>query len=413
MAEATYNVRRLAGHPSLIAWCGNNENEVGGWHWGYDKKGVILPDYALYYLLLPRMLSVEDPTRHYQPSSPFSPDYGDPNRDDVGDQHPWTIGFLNTDFRGYRQMTCRFPNEGGILGPTSLPTMLAALGGDPAQQRVASFNWQVHDNSVEAWGEPSPTDAMIGQWLGKDIREMSVEDFVYWGGLVQGEGLREYVENFRRRMFDSSSAIFWMYNDCWPATRSWTIVDYYLRRTPAFWAVRRAMAAVHVVLVEDAEGLAIFGINETELSFSGELRYGVFNLAGGEYPLDFHLPVVIPANSAREIAGFSGEQWTDRTSSAAFAVLRKEGLVVARNRLIAPLFKELRWSRATPDDVQVARTGNAVTFKSERFVWGVCLDLDGERPLADNFFDLYPDQGHTVLWNEAEDPRILRVGNLA
>jgi hypothetical protein len=81
--------------------------------------------------------------------------------------------------------------------------------------------------------------------------------------------------------------------------------------------------------------------------------------------------------------------------------------------LIAPLFKELRWSRATPDDVQVARTGNAVTFKSERFVWGVCLDLDGERPLADNFFDLYPDQGHTVLWNEAEDPRILRVGNLA
>jgi putative transposase len=35
----------------------------------------------------------------------------------------------------------------------------------------------------------------------------------YWGGVVQGEGLGEYIMNFRRRMFDSASAIFWMFND--------------------------------------------------------------------------------------------------------------------------------------------------------------------------------------------------------
>ena len=39
---------------------------------------------------------------------------------------------------------------------------------------------------------------------------------------------------------------------------------------------------VSLVIVEDAEAVAIFGVNETELSVSGELRYGVFNLAGGE-----------------------------------------------------------------------------------------------------------------------------------
>jgi beta-mannosidase len=253
---------------------------------------------------------------------------------------------------------------------------------------------------------------MLKQWLGKDIREMSVEDFVYWGGLVQGEGLREYIDNFRRRMFDSAGAIFWMFNDCWPATRSWTIVDYHVWRTPAFWAARRAMATVHVVLVEDSDGVAIFGINETELSFAGELRYGVFNLAGGEYPLDFHLPVVIPANSAREIAGFSRDQWEEPAASMAFATLRREGLLVARNRLVLPVFKDLRWPAATPGDVGVTRSGNAVTFKSERFVWGVCLDLDGERALADNFFDLYPGQAYTMLWGAEEDPVVLRVGNL-
>jgi beta-mannosidase len=410
-AEAVYNIRRLANHPSLIAWCGNNENEVGAWHWGYDKKGVILPDYALYHLILPRLLAVEDPTRYYQPTSPFSPGVADPNRDDVGDQHPWTVGFLNTDFRDYRKMISRFPNEGGILGPTSLPTMLAALGPEAAQRHVNSFTWQVHDNSVEAWGEPSPTDAMTAQWIDKDIRAMSVEDFVYWGGLLQGEGLREYIDNFRRRMFDSASAIFWMFNDCWPATRSWTIVDYYLRRTPAFWAVRRAMAPIHLVVVEVEDAVAIFGINETELSVSGELRYGVFNLSG-DYPLDFHLPVTIPANSSREIAGFSRDQWEDPDQSMAFAVLMRDGRMLARNRLVGPFFKDLRWPATKIEDVRVTRSGGAVTFKADRFVWGVCLDLEGETPLADNFFDLYPGQAYSMAWRGADDPRILRVGNL-
>jgi beta-mannosidase len=411
LAEGAYNVRRLAHHASLVAWCGNNENEVGAWHWGYDKKGTILPDYALYHLLLPRLMAVEDPTRHYQPSSPFSPGYADPNRDDVGDQHPWTVGFHNTDFRDYRKMICRFPNEGGILGPTALPTMLAALGPEAGQQKVNSFNWQVHDNSVEAWGEPSPTDRMIEQWLGKDLRAMSVEDFVYWGGLVQGEGLREYVDNFRRRMFDSSAAIFWMFNDCWPATRSWTVVDYFLRRTPAFWAVRRAMAPVHLVITEDAQGVSIFGINETELSVAGELRYGVFTL-DGEYPLDFHLPVTIPANGAREVAGFSRDQWDDVAGSVAFAALSVEGRVVARSRLFVPLFKEMRWPAVTPADVRVTRVGDEVTFTCEKFAWGVCLDLDGETRLGDNFFDLFPGEGYTVAWREAVGPRVVRVGNL-
>jgi hypothetical protein len=138
----------------------------------------------------------------------------------------------------------------------------------------------------------------------------------------------------------------------------------------------------------------------------------VFDLAGGEYPLDFHLPVVIPANSSREIAGFSRDQWEDPSSSMVFATLRKEGLLAARNRLVSPLFKDLTWPRATPADVRVTRSGNAVTFKAERFVWGVCVDLDGERPLADNFFDLYPGQAYTMLWSSSEDPVVLRVGNL-
>jgi beta-mannosidase len=381
--------------------------EWGAWGWGYDRTGVILPDYSLFHLILPRILAEEDPERYYQPSSPYSPDGLSPNRDDVGDQHPWSIGFGNTDFREYRKMTCRFPNEGGILGPTALPTMLACL--PDGQRSVQSFAWQVHDNSVDSWGEPSFPDEMVRQWLGKDVRQMSIEEFVYWGGLVQGEGLREYCENFRRRMFDTASAVFWMYNDCWPATRSWTSVDYYLRRTPSFYAVRRALQPVHLVLALEADEVRVYGINETQKPIVANLRFGVFRLAGGKYAVDRQVKVTLAANASTVLAAFPARRWQKRQETFAFATLMQGGKLVARNKLYEPLFKDLRWPKAK---ISVRLTGGKAVFSSPTFAWGVCLDLDGENLLPDNFFDLYPGQEFALPWPGKQAPQIRFVGNL-
>ena len=239
--EARYQVRRLASHASLVVWCGNNEIE---WlYWDHEHlRPSYLPDHVLFHDVLPDVLRDEDGTRFYLPSSPISPDGAFPNADDRGDQHPWSIGFENIDFREYREMICRFPNEGGILGPSSLPTVLECLPED--ERRLDSPSWFLHDNTISAV-QPSNCDRMLELFCGLDPRAMSLEEYVYWGGLVEGEGLREYIENFRWRMWSSAAACFWMYNDCWPATRSWTIVDYALRRTPAFHPVRRAMEPVH------------------------------------------------------------------------------------------------------------------------------------------------------------------------
>lgn len=405
-AEATHNIRRLAEHPSLIVWCGNNELEWGAWDWNFDK-GVVYPDYSLYHLTFPRLLADEDGTRFYQPGSPFSPDGLHPNRDDVGDQHPWSVGFSDTDFRKYREMVCRFPNEGGILGPTALPTMLACL--PEGQRQVQSFAWQVHDNSVDTWGEPSYPDAMLELWLGRNPREMSIEEFTYYGGLVQGEGLREYCENFRRRMYDCAAAVFWMYNDTWPATRSWTIADYYCRRTPAFWGVKRALAPVHLVLARVGERIMVYGVNDTHETVVGALRYGVFALAGG-LPVDLRAEVELPANASTPLASFPADLWTDLAGSLAFACLTDaDGALLARGRLFEPLAKELAW---VEPQLTVTRDGDRLRFESPTFAWGVCLDLDGEAPLADNFFDVWPGMPYELDWPADRPVRVLRVGNL-
>ncbi len=403
--EVQFNIRRLASHPSLIVWCGNNEMELAALAWGYDR-GVVHPDYALFHLTIPGILAKEDPTRYYQPSSPFSPGGLFPNSDAEGDQHPWSVGMRHTDFRDYRKMICRFPNEGGTLGPTSLPTMLACL--PKGQQKVQSFAWQVHDNSVDSYGEPSFPDVMISQWLGKDIRKMSIEEFTYWGGLLQGEGLREYCENFRRRMFDSSSAIFWMYNDCWPATRSWTIVDYYLRRTPAFSAVRRALQPLHVIVAEEGDEIVVFGVNENGREWTGTVRYGLFNLNGG-MPIDKTLQIILPPNASTPVASFKKSQWKKPASSAAFALLIKNDTIAAKNRLFLPFFKDLKWSRP---NLKIKVGNGTAVFTSDTFVWGVCLDLDGEKSMPDNFFDVYPGIPHSIPWKFSQKPKVRFIGNL-
>jgi len=399
--EAIYNVRRLAHHPSLVMYCGNNENE---WHTFYQEKGVFYPDYALYHHVLPRIVQEEDPGRYYQPSSPYSPDHEFPNADHVGDQHPWSVGFENTDFREYREMVCRFPNEGGMLGSTSLQATNACLPED--QRHVQSFAWQFHDNGVDSWFPLSAPDRQIREWIGKDPLKMSIEEFVYYGGFIQGEGFKEYIDNFRRRKFDCASAVFWMYNDCWPTTRSWTIVDYYLNRTPAFYPVKRAFQPISIVVVREESSVKVYGVNETQLTYPGELECGLFTLSG-DYPLQYRTKVDLPPNTSTCIAEFDSSLWDESGihNTVAFAELNVDSRLAARNRLIMPRFVEMNWPSV---EVHVRREGDHAVFACDTFAMGVCIDLDGREPLKDNFFDVWPGKDYRLEWPRHQQlPKVL------
>lgn len=439
--EAIFQVRRLANHPSLVVWCGNNEMEWGAWSWGYEK-GVAHPDYALFHLILPRVLKNEDGTRYYQPSSPYSPDLLPPNQDDAGDQHPWSVGFGNTDFRDYRQMICRFPNEGGFLGPTALPTLRACLELTPEKPHldhkatqvqpsgstrstlqnlpmspfnthngcVQSFSFEIHDNQIAYWGNRTQIDLAIDQWLGLNVQQMSLEDYAYYGGLLQGEALQEYIRNFRRRMFDSSSAIFWMYNDCWPATRSWTIVDYYGRRTPSFHPVRRAFLPTAVFIAVDDYQVEIYCVNEGDQQ-NVKLEFGLCSLTG-DFPVRIKKTSKVPSNASILLATISMKEWelAGITTHCAFAILRTEtNDEISRDVFFLPYFKEMTWPKA---DVKIKLVDGKAIIKSNVFAWRVCLDLDG-RALPDNFFDVLPGIPTVLDWSEElGKPKILRTGNL-
>ncbi|MCS6842110.1 MAG: hypothetical protein NZ699_19660 [Roseiflexus sp.] len=65
---------------------------------------------------------------------------------------------------------------------------------------------------------------------------------------MQAEALATAIRSWRRRWggpgrYATAGALIWQLNDCWPAI-SWSLLDYYLRPKPAFYAVRRALAPI-------------------------------------------------------------------------------------------------------------------------------------------------------------------------
>jgi beta-mannosidase len=408
--EVTWNARDMASHPSLVVWCGNNELEWGAWAWGYVDGYKALPDYHLYHHTIPVILKREDGSRPYWPSSPYSPDHQFPNEPTVGDQHPWSVslGEHGPDFWAYRTFVDRFPNEGGVLGATSPATLRQCLGDELKFRSVA---WEHHDNAANFWRpEEGITYRAVKFWLDRDPENMDLEQYCFASALLQAEGLSEYISNYRRRMFTSSSAIFWMYNDSWPATHGWTIVDYYLRRKLAYHPVRRAFQPITVVLAEEGDQVTVWGVNDTPEDWTGVLRHGLFRFDGAT-PRDETFAVTLPANMSAQLTQIPLKDWDKQGAkrTGAFGVLVEGERVVAQHRLLRERFKCLKLPRP---DIDVVVENGVARFRSSGFVWGVCLDLDGEAPLADNAFDLLPGLEYTVPWPEGlEAPRILHTGN--
>jgi len=388
-AEVRWNVREICHHPSLLIWCGNNEIDLGvADGWIACTPEVADANRKLFHETLRDWITAEDPSRPYWPTSPFSPAGRHPNDPANGDQHAWYVGLgaAKGDYWQYRKDASRFPNEGGVLGPSTPATLRAIL---PESERcLTSRTWMHHDNTQNTWrGEPMLAHLLRTNFC-IDPRKLSFNDYVRYAAILHGEALETAIDNWRRRKFDTSAAVFWMFNDTWPAVTSWTPIDFYRRRKPAYWYVKRAFAPLRAICVEQGGGIDIFLVNDSLQEQPATLRYGIFNLAGGR-PHDETLNLVLPPNAATRFPALTPKVWNgiDPCRQAAFAILEDSGGSSVTQRLFRARFRDLDWPVAP---IAMRRSAGGLHLVCETFAWSVSLDEDGEQSLADNFFDLVP-----------------------
>ncbi|MBK5260990.1 MAG: hypothetical protein JJE17_00265 [Peptostreptococcaceae bacterium] len=410
--EITWAVREFAYHPSLIIWCGNNELEWGTWGWGYANSGKVVPDYLIYHHLMPVIMKEEDPYRFYWPSSPYSENFEFPNSPITGDQHPWgvSLGKDSTNIWAYRSYVDRFPNEGGVLGASSPATLRQFLPSN--EQFIRSFSWDLHDNLMNFnTDKKGVTYKFVEDWLGKDYKKMSFDDYVFASALLQSEGLMEYINNYHRRMYSSSSAIFWMYNDSWPVTHGWSIVDYYLRKKLAYHPVRRSFGQICVVVAEEGDKINIYGINEKQQVWKGKLQYGLFETDGdGKLPVKEIKNVSLPPNTSTIIASFEKSVFEKAgvNNHGAFALLKDKGKIISQHRLFLARFKDIDLMKP---EISIKQSGDIAIITSPVYVWGLCLDIDGESDVSDNCFDLLPGIPYQVRIGKGEKVEVKMTGN--
>ncbi len=417
--EIAWGFGEFSPHPSLVVWCGNNELEWGLWSWNYQDFGVTAPDYVLFHNIIPNLLAKIDPYRPYWPSSPYTGGEFEPNDPTRGDQHPWDVSIGDTespeDIWKYRQFVDRFPNEGGVLGLSPLKSLSEFLPGESCYAR--SFAWEHHDNTVNFWkNRIGVTSLMIEDWFGVPVDELSLEQQVLASGLVQAEGLKEYIRNYRRRWPSSAAAVYWDYTDSWPSIHGWGTIDYYLRRKPSYYTVKRANRPIIVVLGlekkagenSDEHEIVVVVSNETEAASDVKLIAGKIKPTGDQ-EINVDKIISVSGRTCFEAARIEMDD-----ENIAFAVIfDQEDQILDWDRMLLKKIKHFQLTLPRISVVKESRNGkHYARYSSDQWVWDVILDIDGEAGLSDNIFDLLPGIPYTIELKEGKEPfPVITTGN--
>jgi len=304
----------------------------------------------------------------------------------------------------YRQFVDRFPNEGGVLGISPLVSLQEFLLDDELAAR--SFAWEHHDNTISFWhAKPGIGYEMVARWLGRPASELHLAELVTASQLVQAEGLKEYIRNYRRRWPSTTSAIYWDYVDSWPSIHGWGTLDYYLRRKPSFHVVRRGFAPLVVVLSDEGERVGVYVANDAPEERRVQVEAGSFAPAGARQALAA-VSYTAPPFSSQRVA-----ELPRQPERVAYAVLYDEqGQIADWDRLMLTLPHQLPLVKPAVE-VSLVETpdGPAARYLSQAWVWQVVLDPDGSGAPTDDCFDLLPGIPYDIPLRPGQSPLPVRL----
>jgi beta-mannosidase len=409
-AEVQANVRRLRHHPSIVLWCGNNEDYILAESLGIKSSGeseeteeltqTSFPARTIYERLLPEVCRQLDPTRPYWPGSP----YGGASASDLqqGDQHIWSVWHGKmAPYQEYARFAGRFVSE---FGMQAFPNLDLIKSFTPANERYPQSRTLDFHNKAESG------PARLVHYLVENVRiPADLESYVYATQFIQAEALAAGIRNWRRRWCGpgreyTAGALVWQLNDCWPVV-SWAIIDYELAPKAAYYAVKRELAPFAVGLARHAQEVACWVVNGTTTAIPAELEIRIWTLSG-KLVSEQRRAIELAANRATEM-GEVGITYDEALVIG--ARLLQEEVVLARTTLWPEPFKYLE----LPDpEIEIERLdAQAVRITALRPAKGVWLTSGDGILWSDNMLDVLPGDPQVVVASGLGDS-IVRVRTL-
>jgi len=266
VAEARDNVRRLRHHPSIVLWCGNNEEETAWKDWGHgrDLKAAD-PAFAekvwqgyvdLFGNDLRQVVGEEGLGVPYWSSSPSNDLDEKANDSTRGDKHYWQVwGNPALPVQAYLRETPRFMSEYGLQAWPSVATVDQIA--TRAEQRIDSPVIRAHQKFMAGEGNSRLLHYIeLGYGTPKDF-----EDFVYLSQVMQADGIALAALHHRASRPYTMGSLYWQLNDVWPGA-SWSSVDYFGRWKALHYAARRFFAPVTLAALRDEGSTRVRLIND-------------------------------------------------------------------------------------------------------------------------------------------------------
>jgi beta-mannosidase len=410
--EAEENIKRLRNHPSVVLWCGNNENEVAwgeyeegrGWGWKErytpEQRKEIWKNYdTLFHQILPAAVQKLGFGIAYWHSSP-SAGMGKlaSYENNAGDMHYWGVWHGQHPFEDFRKYKARFMSEYGFQSFPELSTVA---------EYALPEEWDIESEVMAAHQRSGIGNLRIKQYMKDDyLIPGDFNHFLYVSQLLQAEGIKMAIKSHRAEMPYCMGSLYWQLNDCWPVA-SWSGIDYYGRWKAMHYFVKDAFKETAIAIFNEDDKQDIWLISDRLKKTSGILSLRLMDFNGTEIWSD-ELVVTAPANGSQLVfqKGFDFfEEKADLNTVMLIADLISADTLIDREIKYFVKPKDL----SLPDpgiEVQVSEKAAyfEVSVTSEKLAKNVFLGTDlSTDHFSDNYFDLLPGQEKKVTYPKVAD----------
>lgn len=416
VAEARDNVRRLRHHPSVVLWCGNNEEETAWKDWGHGRDlAAADPAFAarvwqgyvdLFGNDLRQVVAEEGLGVPYWSSSPGNDLDEKANDSTRGDKHYWQVwGNPALPVSAYLRETPRFMSEYGLQAWPVLRTLDGII--PAAEQQVDSATVRAHQKFMAGEGN---------QRLLKYIEEeygtpRDFPAFVYLSQVMQADGIQLAALHHRASRPYTMGSLYWQLNDVWPGA-SWSSIDYAGRWKALHFHARRFFADQAVAALRDDGVTRISLLNDRQQGLRATWRLRVMDL-DGTLRHTRRKTVDVPPLAALEVGRFDDTtllKGADPTRTVAVVELLDGARVLSRQAVYFVAAKDLALAPVTIDtDLRADGQGYVLRLRAPQWVRALWIAFEGhDATLDDNALDLLPGETVTLHLRSDADLTTLR-----
>jgi len=409
VAEARDQVRRLRDHPSIVIWCGNNEEETAWKDWGQGKALMAAdPDFAtqvwngyvqLFGTDLRQVVAEEGGGVPYWSSSPSNDLAAKANDPNNGDMHYWGVWVERKPVEAYMDVRPRFASEYGLQAWPRMDTV-RAFAGDGALA-VDDPVIVAHQKFLAGKGNERVLEYIRMRYGDMQFESgRDFDDFVYLSQVMQAEGIEIAALHHRASRPHTMGSMYWQLNDVWPGA-SWSSVDYFGRWKALHHHARRFFAPVAIAALRKDGVTTVTALSDRTAPLSGELRLRVLDIVDGTVLRDERRQLSLAPLAATPVEALADAALlgpADPTRTVAVYDLTVPGEPPSRGVVYF----------AQPAALQLPSPGLSATLRPEgdhfllelaadRFACEIWIDLNGvEAHIEDNALTLLPGERRSL-----------------